>query len=462
MVFTPIRLFILLSLIFGITVFSGTNAYSFQDSVIVGDFPRDIDIDPILNNLYVPNYESGTITVIDSENMIIKDIIYINDGNSNPTQIVVDVNRHLVFVSDKISGILTVIDGINGDIINSIDIGVSLWDLDINDKNGKLYVSDLIKNEIIVVDTENLEIIKTIPVSPSPWSVVINQKTNMVYVASGVSEIIQVIDGNTDSLIHEIYPSVKPWGLSINEKSDVLYATSWDSDLIIVIDLQNNQIISEIPIVAGAWKMSTNQNNGVTIISNEHTNELYLLDENSKQFQTITLNDSPQSVTISTISNIVYVANPLSDSVSSVTYEYDYFELSSDSENLISDDGSIDSEFILEVVAGITQIPQRQDIDTDLISGLFQNIGVTGEFDGNGIARLLLDDYNEKKELQPQTAQVPTWAIDLAMMFTDNSENYTIPEEVNCSDESFLPIHDIDNANPFEIWLNILPICALS
>ena len=145
-----------------------------------------------------------------------------------------------------------------------------------------------------------------------------------------------------------------------------------------------------------------------------------------------------------------------------MTYEYDYFELSPDSESLVSDDGSIDSEFILEVVAGITQIPQRQDIDTDLISGLFQNIGVTGEFDGNGIARLLLDDYNEKKELQPKTAQVPTWAIDLAMMFTDNSENYTIPEEVNCSDESFLPIHDIDNVNPFEIWINILPICALS
>ncbi len=462
MVFTPTLRFILLSLIFGMTVFSVTDAYSFQDSAIVGDFPRDIDIDPILNNLYVPNYESGTISVIDSENMIVKDIIYINDGNSNPTQIVVDSNRHLVFVSDKISGILTVIDGINGDIINSMDIGVSLWDLDINDKNGKLYVSDLIKNEIIVVDTESLEIITIIPVSPSPWSVVINQQTDMVYVASGVSETIQVIDANTDSLIHEISTSVKPWGLSINEKSDVLYATSWDSNSVIVVDLKNNQIIYEIPIFAGAWKMSTNQNNGVTIISNEHANELYLFDENSRLFQTITVFDSPQALTVSPISNTIYVTNPLANSVSSVTYEYDYDELTPIIENIISDDDSLNDELILEVVTGITNIPQRQDIDTDLISGLLQNIGVTGEFDGNGIARLLLDDYNEKKELQPETAQVPTWAIDLAMMFTDNSENYAIPEEVNCSDESFLPIHDIDNANPFEIWINILPICALS
>jgi len=461
MVFKLTRLLILLSLMSGMIAFPGTDVYSFQDSAIVGDFPRDIDIDPILNNLYVPNYESGSISVIDSENMIVKDTIFIND-QSNPTKIVVDSNRHLVFVSDKISGIITVIDGLNGKIINSIDVGDSLWDLDINDKNGKLYVSDLIKNEIIIVDTENLKIIKSIHVGQSPWSVVINQKTNMVYVASGTSERIHVIDGNTDSIIYEINPGVKPWGLSINEKSNVLYVTSWDSNSITVIDLQNNEIIYEIPIVSGAWQMSTNQNNGVTIVSNEHTNELYLLDENSRQFQTITVYDSPQAMIISPVSNTVYVTNPLANSVSSVTYEYDVSELTPIIEDIISDNNSVNAELILEVVDGISKIPQRQEIDTDFISGLLQNLGVTGEFDGNGIARLLLDDYNKKKEFQPKTVQVPTWTIDIAMMFTDNPENYSIPEKVNCNDDFILPIHDIDNVNPFEIWINILPICALS
>ncbi len=130
MVFKSTQLFILTSLISGIIIFSGTDAYSFQDSTIVGDFPRDIDIDPILNNLYVPNYGSGTVSVIDSENMFVKDTISIND-QSHPTKIVVDSNRHLVFVSDKISGMITIIDGIDGKVIDSIDVGDSLWDLDI-------------------------------------------------------------------------------------------------------------------------------------------------------------------------------------------------------------------------------------------------------------------------------------------------------------------------------------------
>lgn len=448
-------------------VFPGTNAYSFENSVIVGDFPRDIDIDPFLNNLYVPNYESGTVSVIDSENMILKDTFLINDGNSNPTRIVVDSNRHLVFVSDKISGVLTIIDGIDGTIIDSMKIGSSLWDLDINEKNGKLYVSDLINDKIIIVDTENLEIIKSVNVSQSPWDVEINKNTDRVYVASGTSKVINVIDGNTDNLIDEITLGVKPWGLSINEKKGTLYVTSWDSNSITVIDLQNNSVIYQIPIISGAWQMTTNQNNGVTIVSNEHSNELYLLDENSRQFQTITVFDSPQSITVSPFSNTIFVSNPLSNSISSVTYDYDFSEFTPIIEHVVSNNDSVNNdsvnnELILEVVEGISKIPQRQDIDTDLISGLLQNIGITGEFDGNGIARLLIDDYNKQKELQPKTASVPTWTVDLAMMFTDNSENYSIPETVNCNDDFNASINDIDNVNPFEIWVNILPICALS
>ena len=223
MLLKPIGFFILVFLISGMAIFSGSSAYSFEDSTLVGDFPRDIDIDPVLNTLYVPNYESGTVSVIDSENMIVKDTISIS-GQSNPTKIVVDSNRHLVFVSDKISGILTVIDGLDGNIIDSIKIGDSLWDLDINEKNGKLYVSDLIKNEIIVVDTENMEIIKSITIDQSPWSIMVNENTNMIYVASGTSEIIHVIDGVNDVLVNEINPGVKPWGLSINEKSNAFLA----------------------------------------------------------------------------------------------------------------------------------------------------------------------------------------------------------------------------------------------
>ena len=66
-------------MIFGMTAFPGANAASFEDTVLVGDFPRDVALDYTLNNLYVPNYESGSISVIDSNNMIIKDTITLDE-----------------------------------------------------------------------------------------------------------------------------------------------------------------------------------------------------------------------------------------------------------------------------------------------------------------------------------------------------------------------------------------------
>jgi len=113
-------------MIFGMAIFPSANAASFEDTVLVGNFPRDVDFDYTLNNLYVPNYESGSISIIDSNNMILKDTISLDDS-SNPTKIVVDSNRHLVFVSDKISGVLTILDGVTGGIVNSIKIGDSLF-----------------------------------------------------------------------------------------------------------------------------------------------------------------------------------------------------------------------------------------------------------------------------------------------------------------------------------------------
>ncbi|EGG42659.1 hypothetical protein Nlim_0471 [Candidatus Nitrosarchaeum limnium SFB1] len=440
---------------------SGTmvTAYAIQDNVVVGSYPRGIGIDSQLNSLYVANYDSGNISVIDSKNMILKNTIIINEKNSHPTKLTVDTKHHLVFVSDKISGKLTVIDGLSNKILDSKKIGQSLWDLQINSNNGKIYVSDLASNNIIIVDSYTMEIITSIPLKTSPWSIAIDHKTNNVYVASGDSEIIYVVDGTKDTIIHSINPGVKPWGISINENTDILYVSSWDANKITMIDIKNNEIIYEILIHSGAWLMDTNQNNGITIISNEHTNELYLISNDYTQYKSISLMDSPQSIVMDPQSNTVFTANPLSNSVTSITYDDGNLKNTSLTGDLNTN--SLDDNMILEVLNGILKIPSNHDVDDDLISGLLKNVGITGEFDGNEIANLLIGDYNKKIEMQPKTVQVPGWTTELASMF-GNTDDYQIPDKINCDDTSFSSIRDIDNVNAYDIWIKILPICALS
>ena len=437
---------------------SEVSAVTFQDAVPVGEFPRDIALDSNLRNLYVPNYNEGTISIIDSQNMIIKDTIVLGK-QAHPSQIVVDDKQNFIFVTDKITGILTIIDGKNSKIIYSKKIGESLWSVDFNQQNKKLYVSDLLQNKILVMNTKNFEIIKSISVSPNPWAVKINQLNNLVFVASGASETIHVIDGSTDSIIHDFSYGKNPWGLSINEKKNILYVTSWNSNMISVIRLDDYDTMYEISVTSGVWKIITNQNNGLTIASNEHTNELYFIDESSKHFKTITTNSAPQALTVNSVSNIVYTTNPLSNSVSSIPYKYDSKLNSEYMNDILENDKK--GDIISDILTGIYEIPQREEVDYDLISNLLQNLGITGKFDGNEIASILLEDYNKKKDVQPKTVSVPKWTIDIASMFIDKS-NYDIPDKINCEKDPFSFMNNTGNTNPFEIWVNILPICALS
>jgi len=206
--------------------------------------------------------------------------------------------------------------------------------------------------------------------------------------------------------------------------------------------------------------MSTNQNNGITIISNENTNELYLIDNDYTNYKSISVLDSPQAIVVDPLSNTVFTANPLSNSVTSILYDGENLKNTSLTGDMLATN-SIDDNLVLEVLNGILKIPSNHDVDNDLISGLLKNVGITGEFDGNEIANLLIGDYNKKIEMQPKTAQVPGWTTELATMF-GNSEDYQIPDKINCDDTSFSSIRDIDNVNAYEIWIKILPICALS
>ena len=189
------------------------------------------------------------------------------------------------------------------------------------------------------------------------------------------------------------------------------------------------------------------------MIANEHTNEIYLINENSEMFETITVSSSPQTIITDPEKNTIYAANPLSNSVSSIEYDYGI----SDTSN-ITESGQ--DSLIFDVLDGLSKVHENNNVDDETVSKLLKNIGITGKFDGNEIANILLDDYDKKKDSGPKEIHVPNWTKELASMFS--TDPLVFPEKVSCTDDSIGKISDIDKVNPVEIWLNILPICQFS
>jgi len=431
-------------------------AFGISDLVKVGDYPRDIDMDPILGKIYTVNFDSGTISVIDSKTMKLTDEIILK--NSHPVKIKVDPLHQKLYVSDKISGDLTVIDTMTHEIINVVDVGSSLWDMALHKNSGKLYISDIAEKKIIIFEPVSFDIIGKIKMQSTPWDMTLDQRTGILYVVDGTNYSVQAIETENNFNSSVISVDIKPWTISINESGQVMYLSSWDSSKILAVDIITQQKTSEIQVLPGISNIATNQLSGTTLVTNESTNEVYVINKNSVLTNVISVQNAPHSITINPVSNNAYVASPLGNSVFSITYmsENQIIQQYND----IIDKNEEYSDLLSETVRGIIETPQRNDVDESLISGLLKNIGITGDFDGNEIARILIDDYDKKIQDQPKSVAVPDWTYKIAQNFDSEFDANKSPKQIDCFDKDIKI--DWKDFDAFGIWLKILPVCAFS
>jgi len=92
-----------------------------------------------------------------------------------------------------------VIDGrlVGGSIGDNIPIGGSPTGIAVNSDTNTIYVTDRESASISVIDAETNNIVKEIPIGGSPTGIAVNSDTNTIYVINGDSSSISVIDGST-------------------------------------------------------------------------------------------------------------------------------------------------------------------------------------------------------------------------------------------------------------------------
>ena len=94
-----------------ITLSAGTVLGDSVTEVIpVGEFPQALEFNPSNNNIYVANRDSGTVSVIDSTtNSVIKNITV----GSSPGSLLFNPSNNKTYVANAISNTISVIDSTN-------------------------------------------------------------------------------------------------------------------------------------------------------------------------------------------------------------------------------------------------------------------------------------------------------------------------------------------------------------
>ena len=166
--------------------------------------PVSITVDPDSGLVYVGSDDIyGSIRIIRP----VENLNYLQTGRS-PRYLGLNAVTNKLYVSNYDTGNISVINENTGTLLNEIEIfkpPSSTNKIIVNDKTNKIYVANSFPNTVSIIYGYNNTISKNINFTKQPISIAVNTLTNKIYVASIGSPYIDIINGRNPSLRRWLY-----------------------------------------------------------------------------------------------------------------------------------------------------------------------------------------------------------------------------------------------------------------
>ena len=191
-------------------------------TVTVGQRPISMAINKSGTFAYVVNQTSGDISVIDmSNNNVVRTIPVGNhsvgaswDKKSVYLEISPDEKR--IYVADYGSNTVSVIDTSTNIVIDTVNVGSYPVRLAFNTSGTRVYVTNSatynpgVIGTVSVIDTSNNKVVNTITVGMKPTGVRVNSDDTLVYVTNETSDSVSIIDTSSNSVISTVHVGTYP------------------------------------------------------------------------------------------------------------------------------------------------------------------------------------------------------------------------------------------------------------
>ncbi|HET7147190.1 MAG TPA: YncE family protein [Candidatus Nitrosopolaris sp.] len=285
-----------------VSVISGTNN-SVEGTITVGDFPYGVAINPFDSRVYVTNRGSDTVSVIDgSTNTKLHNITVQN----SPVGVAVNPSANWIYVTNINSNIVSVIDGITDKVTANIAVGKIPYGIAVNPITKRVYVTNIGSDNVSVIDGLTNKVIANISVGKNPVGIDVNSATDTIFVTNYASNTVSVVDGKDDKETAIITVGKKPVGIAVNPSTNKAYVTNIGSNTVSVIDTITDKVTGTItvnPSLGGSYKIHD------PVLSMPITAKFPLI---------------ASLVAVNDISNMVYVTNTGSNTVSIIDGNIDH------------------------------------------------------------------------------------------------------------------------------------------
>ena len=302
-----------------------------------GSYPIGIAVNPLTHKIYVANELSNTVSVFDTRT---DKLVQTIKTGTFPYSIDINVFNNRIYVTNRGSDDISVIDGSTDTIINNIKVGLSPVGVAVDPSNNWIFVANIDSNSISVIDGISNKVINTMNNITAPYGIHISPVSNKIYVTNIANpSTITEIDNTTYNVLTNIKVGRAPVGMDIDMEKNIIFVTNYSSNSLSVINGTNNSIIKTIAVgkfpvgvkinsVSKKIYISNMQSNTVTVLNGTTFNKIkdimvnpsLLTERNELPFDKIPSNIKfplmASYITIDPLTNLVYVTNTASNTVS--------------------------------------------------------------------------------------------------------------------------------------------------
>jgi YVTN family beta-propeller protein len=221
--------------------------------VDVGSVPSGVAINPDGTKVYVTNYYSNTVSVIDTSTNTVTATV---DTGDCPNGITVSPDGKKVYVANGVSypsnkGTVSVIDSTTNTVTATVSIGSYPSDIAVTPDGKYVYMAEINNATVSVIDTSTNAVTAIVHVRLCPDGVAVSPDGEYVYVANSDSNMVFVIDTSTNTVTDSVDVGSIPVDIAITSDGKKVYVTNYESQEVSVIDTSTNTVTATVPV--GLW-----------------------------------------------------------------------------------------------------------------------------------------------------------------------------------------------------------------
>ena len=197
--------------------------------------------------LFYSDWSRGYVGVIDpGSGRVIKKI----PVGKSPAGLSTNACETQVWVVNRESNSVSVVDSHNFKLIKSISVGRAPFALDMDDRY--VYIANSQGNTLSIIDLLSLTEIKRIEVGRMPYGVAVNRKQHKVYVSNQLENTVSVIDTRNHKIVATLKTGEYPENIAVDEENQRLYVLNWFDGTLSVFDSQTDKNIKQIDVGSGS------------------------------------------------------------------------------------------------------------------------------------------------------------------------------------------------------------------